>query len=218
MIDYVLLVLSGFAIGVIVAAPIGPVNLICIRRTLAFGPVNGFLSGLGAALGDTVFGIVTAFGLTAIAQLIKGFYVPLQIVGGLMLIGFGVHTFFAQPKKRELDRLNKADKGASTLIGAIVSTFALTITNPATLFGFAALFAGLGSLIGEKPRFVEAAVLVCGVAGGSIAWWFTITTIVGLFHKNIDDRAMKWINHAMGVAITLFGLAVIGNLIRTQLA
>lgn len=218
MVNYVLLILSGLAIGIIVAAPIGPVNLICIRRTLAFGPLNGFLSGLGAALGDSVFGIVTAFGLTAIAQLIKGFYVPLQIIGGLLLIGFGIHTFIATPKKRELDQVKSSDKGASTLIGAIVSTFALTITNPATLLGFTALFAGLGSLIGEKPRFVEAAVLVGGVAAGSIAWWFTITTIVGLFHKNIDDRAMKWINHAMGVAITLFGLAVIGNLIRAQLA
>lgn len=218
MIDYVLLILSGLAIGIIVAAPIGPVNLICIRRTLAFGPLNGFLSGLGAALGDSLFGVVTAFGLTAIAQLIKGFYVPLQIIGGLLLIGFGVHTFFATPKKRELDQVKRSDKGASTLVGAIVSTFALTITNPATLLGFTALFAGLGSLIGEKPRFAEAAVLVGGVAAGSIAWWFTITTIVGLFHKNIDDRAMKWINHAMGVAITLFGLAVIGNLIRAQLA
>jgi threonine/homoserine/homoserine lactone efflux protein len=217
MIDYVLLILAGLAIGVIVAAPIGPVNLICIRRTLAFGPLNGFLSGLGAALGDSVFGVVTAFGLTAIAQLIKGYFVPLQIIGGLLLIGFGIHTFFATPKKRELDRVNTADKGASTLVGAIVSTFALTITNPATLLGFTALFAGLGSLIGEKPRFAEAAVLVAGVAGGSIAWWFTITTVVGLFHRNIDDRAMKWINHAMGAAITLFGLAVIGNLVRAQL-
>ncbi|HVZ69949.1 MAG TPA: LysE family transporter [Rhizomicrobium sp.] len=218
MIDYALLILSGLVIGIIVAAPIGPVNLICIRRTLAFGPLNGFLSGLGAALGDSVFGVVTAFGLTAIAQLIKGFYVPLQIVGGVMLIGFGMHTFLAQPKKRELDQVRRSDSGASTLVGAIVSTFALTITNPATLFGFAALFAGLGSLIGEKPRFAEAAVLVGGVAGGSLAWWFAITTIVGLFHKNINDRAMKWINHAMGAAITLFGLAVLGNLIRAQLA
>ncbi len=218
MVDYALLILSGLAIGIIVAAPIGPVNLICIRRTLAFGPLNGFLSGLGAALGDSVFGIVTAFGLTAIAQLIKGFYIPLQIVGGLMLIGFGVHTIFSKPKKRELDKVKGVDKGASTLVGAIVSTFALTITNPATLFGFAALFAGLGSLIGEKPRFVEAAILVGGVAAGSIAWWFTITTIVGLFHKNIDNRAMTWINRAMGIAITLFGIAVLGNLLRAQFA
>lgn len=218
MVNYVLLILSGLAIGIIVAAPIGPVNLICIRRTLAFGPLNGFLSGLGAALGDSVFGIVTAFGLTAIAQLIKGFYVPLQVVGGLMLIGFGVHTIFSKPKKREMDKVKGTDKGASTLVGAIVSTFALTITNPATLFGFAALFAGLGSLIGEKPRFVEAAILVGGVAGGSVAWWFTVTTIVGLFHKNIDDRAMTWINRSMGAAITLFGIAVLGNLLRTQLA
>lgn len=218
MIDYALLILSGLAIGIIVAAPIGPVNLICIRRTLAFGSLNGFLSGLGAALGDSVFGVVTAFGLTAIAQLIKGYYVPLQIAGGLMLVVFGVHTYFAKPRKQELDQVRRSDSGASTLIGAIVSTFALTITNPATLFGFAALFAGLGSLIGEKPHFGEAAVLVGGVAGGSLAWWFTITTVVGLFHKNIDDRAMKWINRAMGVAITLFGLAVLGNLLRTQLA
>lgn len=218
MVDYALLILSGLAIGIIVAAPIGPVNLICIRRTLAFGPLNGFLSGLGAALGNSVFGIVTAFGLTAIAQLIKGFYIPLQIVGGLMLIGFGVHTIFSKPKKRELDKVKGVDKGASTLVGAIVSTFALTITNPATLFGFAALFAGLGSLIGEKPRFVEAAILVGGVAAGSIAWWFTITTIVGLFHKNIDNRAMTWINRAMGIAITLFGIAVLGNLLRAQFA
>jgi threonine/homoserine/homoserine lactone efflux protein len=218
MVDYVLLILSGLTIGIIVAAPIGPVNLICIRRTLAFGLVNGFLSGLGAALGDTVFGIVTAFGLTAIAQLIKGFYVPLQILGGLMLIGFGVHTFFAKPRKRDLDQISSSDAGASTLAGAILSTFALTITNPATLFGFAALFAGLGSLIGEKPRFAEAAVLIGGVAAGSVAWWFTLTTIVGLFHKNIDERAMKWINRAMGAAITLFGIAVIGNLIRGQFA
>lgn len=218
MIDYALLILSGLAIGIIVAAPIGPVNLICIRRTLAFGPINGFLSGLGAALGDTVFGIVTAFGLTAIAQLIRGFYVPLQIMGGGMLVGFGLHTFFAKPEKRDLDQVQSSDMGASTLVGAIASTFALTITNPATLFGFAALFAGLGSLIGEKPRFVEAAVLVGGVAAGSVAWWFAVTAIVSLFHRNIDDRAMKWINHAMGAAITLFGLAVLGNLVRAQLA
>lgn len=213
--DYALLVLSGLVIGIMVAAPIGPVNLICVRRTLAFGPLNGFLSGLGAALGDTVFAVVTAFGLTAIAQLIKGYFVPLQVVGGLMLIGFGIHTIFAKPRKRDCDDGN-AEKGASTLVGAIVSTFALTITNPATLLGFTALFAGLGSLIGEKPLFMEAAILVGGVTAGSLAWWFIITTIVGLFHKSIDARAMIWINRGMGLAVTAFGLAVIGNLIRVQ--
>ncbi len=219
MVDYLLLILSGLAIGIIVAAPIGPVNLICIRRTLAFGPLNGFLSGLGAAIGDSVFGIVTAFGLTAIAQLIKGFYVPLQIVGGLMLIGFGVHTIFAKPKKRELDEVKGADKGASTLVGAIVSTFALTITNPATLFGFAALFAGLGSLIGEKPRFAEAAILVGGVAGG-------LDCVVVHHHNHCGPIPQK---HRRSrddmdqprdgrLRSRLFGVAVLGNLLRAQFA
>jgi len=217
MVDYALLIFSGLVIGIMVAAPIGPVNLICVRRTLAFGPLNGFLSGLGAALGDTVFAVVTAFGLTAIAQLIKGYFVPLQLVGGLMLMGFGIHTIFSKPRQRDCDE-GSAEKGASTLAGAIVSTFALTITNPATLLGFTALFAGLGSLIGEKPRFAEAAVLVGGVTAGSIAWWFTITTLVGLFHKSIDDRTMTWTNRIMGATILAFGLAVLGNLLRAQFA
>src|SRR5258708_2618413 len=84
---------SGIIIGLVVAAPIGPVNLICIRRTLAYGTVNGFFSGLGAALGDGVFAIVTAFGLTAISQLIEGYSTPLRLIGGLMLLGFGIHIF-----------------------------------------------------------------------------------------------------------------------------
>ena len=95
--DYLFLIGAGAVIGVIVAAPIGPVNLICIRRTLAYGSLHGFLSGLGAALGDGIFAIVSAFSLTAIAQLIEGYSVVLQLLGGLMLLGFGWHTFHADP-------------------------------------------------------------------------------------------------------------------------
>ncbi len=93
--DYFLLIGGGFIIGVIVAAPIGPVNLICIRRTFAYGPINGFLSGLGAAIGDGIFATVAAFGLTAVAQLIEGYSTPLRLIGGAMLIGFGIHIFNA---------------------------------------------------------------------------------------------------------------------------
>src|SRR5882757_8273650 len=93
---YVLLLIStGIVIGLVVAAPIGPVNLICIRRTLAYGPVNGFISGLGAAFGDGIFATIAAFGLTAAAQLIQGYSTPLKLIGGAMLIGFGIHIFNA---------------------------------------------------------------------------------------------------------------------------
>src|SRR5215831_847949 len=105
MMDYIYLIVSGLVIGLIVAVPIGPVNLICIRRTLAYGPLNGFMSGLGAAVGDTVFAIVTGFGLTVIAQLIEGYSSYLELVGGGMLVYFGAHTFLAKVETRVVDKI-----------------------------------------------------------------------------------------------------------------
>src|SRR5215467_3748838 len=140
MMDYIYLIVSGIVIALIVAVPIGPVNLICIRRTLAYGPLNGFMSGLGAAVGDTVFAIVTGFGLTVIAQLIEGYSSYIELFGGGMLVYFGAHTFLDKIQPPLNDKLgnNNKDKGKSTLFRAMASTFALTVTNPATLLGFAA--------------------------------------------------------------------------------
>jgi threonine/homoserine/homoserine lactone efflux protein len=210
--DLLLLIVSGVVIGLIVAVPIGPVNLICIRRTLAFGPLNGFVSGLGAAVGDTVFAIVTGFGLTAAAQLIKGYASLLELIGACMLIYFGVHTFFAKVEARLPDSLTSKEKGASTLFRAMASTFALTITNPATLLGFAALFAGLGGLAGGHPSFIAASFVVIGVTAGSALWWLVLTTIVGLFHASINDHVMAIINKGSGIAVGGFGVAVLVHL------
>jgi threonine/homoserine/homoserine lactone efflux protein len=211
---FLLLILGGMVIGVLVAAPIGPVNMICIRRSLAYGPLNGFFSGLGAALGDGVFAIVTAFGLTAIAQLIEGYATPIKLAGGIMLVSFGIHNFRAEVNEARLAcAQTMEDEGASTLAGAIASTFALTITNPATLFGFAALFAGLGTLAGGEHKFLDAAVTVAGVVCGSAAWWFTITTITGVYHRQINAKVMRVINRGSGVFVFLFGLVVLGDLV-----
>jgi threonine/homoserine/homoserine lactone efflux protein len=211
---YVLILISsGIVIGLVVAAPIGPVNLICIRRTFAYGPLNGFLSGLGAALGDGVFAVVTAFGITAISQLIEGYFTPLRLIGGLMLLGFGVHIFNADVSVlRDAEGAPVRDDGASTLLRTMASTFALTLANPATLIGFTALFAGLGTLASGSASFVDAALTVLGVLAGSSIWWFTLTTIVGIFHRHIDTGVMRAINHVFGIAVTGFGLVVLGNL------
>jgi threonine/homoserine/homoserine lactone efflux protein len=204
---------SGIIIGLIVAVPIGPVNLICIRRTLAYGALNGFVSGLGAALGDGLFAVVTAFGLTAISQGIEGYSTALKLAGGLMLLGFGFHTFHADVSVlRDAEGGQLRDNGSSSLIRTIASTFALTITNPATLFGFAALFAGLGSLAGGETTFFDAAVTVLGVVWGSTLWWFAVTTIVGIFHRHIDTGVMRSINHVFGIAVTGFGIIVLADL------
>jgi threonine/homoserine/homoserine lactone efflux protein len=211
--SYVFQILGGAVIGVLVAAPIGPVNLICIHRTLAYGNLNGFFSGLGGAVGDGVFAAISAFGLTAVARLIEGYSMPLKLVGGLILIGYGIHNFRAKvTDPRDGCPVETKQSGDATLGAAIAGTFALTITNPATLIGFTALFAAFGSIYGDDADFGSATAVVGGVFAGSALWWFTITTLTGTFHRHIDSQTMKTINHVSGMIVMTFGLLVLADL------
>ena len=209
----IIIAASGIFIGVVVAAPIGPVNLICIRRTLAYGPINGFLSGLGAAVGDGVFAAITAFGLTTISQVIEGYSCTLQLVGGVLLMAFGIHTFLAEPVTIA-PRVEGVTDGRRNFAGAMASTLALTLTNPATLLGFTALFAGLGTLGPPGSlSYGNAALLVAAVTLGSAGWWFALTAFTSLFHRQLSRTGMKWINEVSGVVIGAFGLFVLGHMI-----
>jgi len=214
----ILFVLSGIVIGLIVAVPIGPVNLLCIRRTLALGPLNGFISGLGAAAGDGCFAVVTGMGFTAARQMINGYSTTLELVGCVLLMIFGISTYFSDPLHgRGVERVASRQLAGPSLVRAFASTFALTITNPATLFGFAALFAGLGSLTGAREGFGAAAIVVFGVICGSALWWFVLTTVVGYFHARIDAHVMKLINHGSGILVTLCGIGVLLHLVGMKL-
>ena len=194
------LLLSGVVMGLIAAVPIGPVNLICIRRTFAFGPLNGFVSGLGAALGDGIFAAITGFGLTWIAQLIEGYATIIELIGGALMVWFGWNA----PSSRRPCRarwMTATTASGTNLVRAIASTFALTITNPVTLLSFSVMFAGLGGLAGGAGSFSDAAFVVAGVVGGSAGWWLVLTTVIGLFHARIDEKAMRLINRVCGVLV-----------------
>jgi threonine/homoserine/homoserine lactone efflux protein len=209
MIDFYL-VISGVVMGLIAAVPIGPVNLICIRRTFAFGPLNGFVSGLGAAVGDGIFAAITGFGLTWIAQLIEGYATIIELIGGAMMVWMGYRTFISPPVPRCAE--DKPDSGGTNLLRAMVSTFALTVTNPVTLLSFGVMFASLGGLAGGAGSFHDASFVVAGVVGGSAGWWLALTTLIGLFHAKIDENAMRMINRICGVLVMGCGMAVLVHL------
>ncbi|MDR3528204.1 MAG: LysE family transporter [Rhizomicrobium sp.] len=216
--DYVGIILTGWVVGLIAAIPIGPVNLICIRRTLQFGSLYGFLSGLGAALGDGIFACIAGFGLTAISQMIKGYSVPLQIIGGVMLLVIGARMFFSPPPARICDpygqpngKNGKPANGklpVTSPVRGMATTFALTTTNPATFVWFLGWSASLGGLA-QNPSFFTAAFWVIGVVVGSATWWLTLTTVVGKLHAKIDDHVVQIINRVSGVLVMIFGLVVL---------
>ncbi|MEQ8747142.1 LysE family transporter [Pyruvatibacter sp.] len=203
------LILNGVLIGIVVAAPIGPVNLICIRRTLAYGRTNGFVSGLGAAVGDALFAAVAAFGLTAASSLVVTFDDVLQAVGGVFLVGLGIHTFLSKPDDTDTVRTSTR----SNLIAAVLATFMLTITNPATMLGFVAIFGGVGGLVTTEPGLITAALLVVAVFIGSALWWLGVTMTVGLLRGGMTEQHLFMINRVSGALIVLFGVFILGRLI-----
>ncbi|AWY99856.1 MAG: LysE family transporter [Rhodobiaceae bacterium] len=207
--DILVLILSGLLIGVAVAAPIGPVNLICIRRTLKYGMLNGFASGAGAAVGDGVFAIVAAFGVTAVISFVAAYSGWLQLVGGVFLLGLGVRTWFDHPHLD--DKL--PDGSLGDLLPVISVTFFLTITNPATMLGFIAIFGGVADFTIGTEDYMRASILVASVIGGSVLWWAAITGFVSLFRDRMTDTGLALLNKISAVIIVLFGTGILGRLL-----
>jgi threonine/homoserine/homoserine lactone efflux protein len=197
--------LRGLIIGFSIAAPVGPIGVLCIRRTLAEGRASGFVSGLGAATADAVYGCIAGFGLTFISSILVSQQVWLRLIGGLFLCYLGLRTFLARPAEEAASAKGRG------LIGAYASTFFLTLTNPMTILSFAAVFAGLG--VGSaSANYVSAGLLVLGVFLGSALWWLTLSGGVGLFRTKFGPQWLRWVNRVSGVIITGFGLIALLSL------
>lgn len=194
-----MLFLRGILIGFAIAAPVGPIGVLCIRRTLSHGKLAGFLSGMGAATADMFYGAIAAFGLTVITDLLVENTFWLRIIGGCFLLYLGIKTFLEKPAG------HAAQANQSGYFGAYLSTFFLTITNPITILSFAAIFAGtmLTSNTGSPL------VLVAGVFAGSASWWLALSFGVGLMRDRLTANHMAWINRISGMIIAAFGIAAL---------
>jgi threonine/homoserine/homoserine lactone efflux protein len=197
--------LRGLIIGFSIAAPVGPIGVLCIRRTLALGRVSGLLSGLGAATADAIYGFVAGFGLTYVSSLLMGYQMWIRLLGGLFLCCLGLKTCFSKPAE------NPAWADGQGLWGGYASTFFLTLTNPMTILAFTGVFAGLG--IGSATGdYGSATLLVLGVFAGSATWWLILSGGVSVLRSKFSPRTMGWVNNVAGIVILGFGVIALLSL------
>jgi threonine/homoserine/homoserine lactone efflux protein len=164
--------LKGIIVGFSIAAPVGPIGILCIRRTLQFGKFSGLASGLGADFADAAYAIIAAFGLTFVSNMLVAGQFWFRLIGGGFLLYLGLKTYFAKQSN------NTVKISHTNLLGDFVSTFLLTLTNPMTVLSFIAIFAGLG-LSSVQESCLEAFTLVLGVLLGSAAWWLLLNASFG---------------------------------------
>ena len=196
----------GLLLGFTIAATVGPISLLTIRRTVAHGRVYGLSSGLGVALADSTYAAIAAFGLTAITSVLVGGRMPLGLLGGAFLVLLAIRTMRSRPTEVAV----VAERPG--LVAAFGSIFGLTMTNPMTILSFAGLFAGLG-LTGTGGA--DAALLVLGVFLGSASWWVILTAIVARLRSRVTIGGLTWVNRISGAAILAFGVAaIVGALAR----
>jgi threonine/homoserine/homoserine lactone efflux protein len=191
----------GLIIGFTVAAAVGPISLLTMRRTLAHGRVYGLASGMGVAGADATYGGIAAFGLTAVTAVLVGIRPALALAGGLFLVWLAYRTMTAEPAVDEA-----AVRERPGLAGAFLSIYGLTLTNPATILSFAGIFAGLGLSGGST---LEAALLTLGVFLGSATWWVVLVTAVSLLRSRLTRDVLRWVNRLSGAVLLVFGLVAI---------
>ena len=212
MIDFngVLIFLKGAVLGFSIAAPVGPIGLLCINRTLSHGMRNGLVSGLGAATADGFYGMVAAGGLTSLSSMLIRSQVLFRLFGGAFLLYLGAKTFLSRstPARNGENRPQPGD-----FFRAYSSTFALTITNPVTIISFTAIFAGLG--IGSSGgSMIGAMMMVAGVFCGSSAWWTILSGVFGLLRSRVNHGFLLWINRVAGTVLFAFGIIALVSLMN----
>lgn len=202
--DLLLLLLIGVASGLMASVPLGPIGVLCVQRTLSNSRVHGFFSGLGAATADTIFAVLALVSLAYINSFIEQYNFWVKLVGGLIVIMFGLTIFFKKVK-----RPRQRGEGASKMdyVNNYFSVLLLTLPNPAYFFVFIWVFAALG-IGGRFPTetWADKAALLTGVAVGCATWWFTLTFFVNKIRAKFNFRGLWWLNKISGSLILIFGV------------
>jgi threonine/homoserine/homoserine lactone efflux protein len=191
--------LKGVIIGASVSAPVGPIGLLCINRSLTEGRVRGFVSGLGAAAADMCFCLIAGFGFTFVSRFLEEQTLWVSLVGACGLVFLGLRIFFSGAEERSC-----AVSGGD-LAHVFLSTFALTLINPVTILFFVALFTSLGVTLSHED-YPSLVLLITGVLVGAVLWWFILTSCISLLHRKLTQATIRWVNRISGVIVMVLGL------------
>lgn len=201
-----MLFLRGLAIGLAIAAPIGPVGILCIRKALADGRLAAFVAGLGAALADGIAGAAVVLGLGAVSHFLNGHAIWLKLIGGIFMLALGLRTWLAAAIAVDLPK----GKGPG-MWRDFASTFLITMTNPGTILGVVGVFAAFGAAIRPASEG-EAWLLIAGVFLGSVLWWLVLAEITVAIRARFTPNRMRLFNHVSGALLMVFGAGVLVSL------
>jgi threonine/homoserine/homoserine lactone efflux protein len=197
--------IKGFLIGLIVAAPLGPIGLISLQRTFSKGYLSGLFSGLGISTADAIYGALAVFGVTAMSSFLLSQQLWLRIIGGMVLCGFGARIYSqAKCQKMALSANNKS------CFGAYFSALVLTLVNPALIISFAAIFASLG-IVYTRSNHYASMLLIVGVFSGSAMWWVFLSGVASRLQKRFTHSFIQKINQVSGFLIAAFGIIMVGS-------
>lgn len=202
----ILLLLKGLLIGLSIAAPVGPIGVLCIKRSLGHGMAAGLATGLGAATADGFYGAVAGFGLAAVSGFLMAEQTPLRLIGGVVLFWLGAASFREGPAKER-----QVQEGRNLLVD-YATTVVLTLTNPATIISFIAVFASVG-LAETAGSYGKAAGFVAAIFTGSALWWLVLSAAVSLARARVTPQAVRWINRISGLVLIGFGLSAWASLL-----
>jgi len=199
--DYIL-ILKGIIVGVSVSAPLGPLGILCIQRTINKGFLSGFVSGLGAAVADILYASVAGFGISIIADFLKLHEDVIRGLGGIIVLIVGIMIFRSNPVKQI--RQQKTQK--RSYVSDFISSIFITITNPLTIVFFGAVFAGFG--LDQATTMNPILLTLAGIFAGALLWWMSLSIAVNIFRSKIRLRNLYWINKITGVLVAIFGILV----------
>lgn len=201
MISTLDIIFKGIIIGIVVSAPLGPVGVLCIQRTLNKGRWYGFVTGIGATLSDLCYALLTGYGMSFIADFLSKHILYLQIFGSILLMIFGIYTFRSNPVKS----IRPASPTKGTYTHNLFTAFMLTLSNPLIIFLFIGLYARFGFLSSEINIFEHMTGYV-SIAIGALLWWFTITYAVNKIRKHFDVRGIWIINRVIGSIVVIISI------------